>query len=175
MRKYLPLLLILVLFSCKTKTETSYGHLIPLKDGFVLPMSKAPGEKDITYEVSLIFGDNALFITSKKPLKTCYISFAHDTDNGQKDIINIDLDFIDVLKGRYVYSTPYTWFPSKTVLLNTFQTAVYYAPDDVMIPTKEFTEEDGAKVLYPDFSGYMYLFDKEETAEWFRPMIETLR
>lgn len=175
MKKVLILLFsALLLFSCRDgKVETSYGKLIPEDNGFILPMAKEPGKKPTEYVIRLSFTEEGVELRSPEMLHACYLSFAYTRpETGMKDMHMVDLDFQDRIRGEYIYSLPYIWFPSPGSMQNVFQTAVYYGPERVALPNVEITDEDGNKIMYPDFSGYMYLFNEEETRTWFKALFK---
>jgi len=162
----------LTLLSCREgKVATSYGKLIPEERGFTLPMAKEPGKKATEYVIRVSFTDEEVELRSPEMLHACYLSFAYTRpETGAKDMHIVDLDFQDRIRGEYIYSLPYFWFPSAKVMENTFQTAIYYAPERVALPNVEIPDEDGNKIMYPDFSGYMYLFNGDETRTWFKAL-----
>lgn len=172
---------LLLLAACTTqkKEQLMYGAIIPTQDGMILPMADAPGEKQDNWCIGVTFGDKALYMQSPRELHSCYVSIAYrDADTGQQDVSDIDLDFIDRAgNGTYVYSLPYLWFVSRACMENALQVTFYYAPSDVELPPKEIEVNDGngGTLTFPDFTGFCFIFNREECAKYLKALTEKLR
>ncbi len=155
------------------KVNLEFGSIVPTQEGFLLPILREPGSKRVDYTVELAFADNSAVLYSKKEMHSCFITFAYTVPGTeQKDLSTLDLDFHDRVDGLWVYRVPYTLFPAKAILDNVFQTAVYYAPQNVGLPQKDITAEDGSHLLYPDYKGYYFIFNGDETKTWFKPVLD---
>lgn len=147
--------------------KLEYGTILRYQNGMVLPMADQPGSSQKDWCVEVVFDGDFVVIRAPRALHTCYISFAYERPGTKvKDITNVDLDFRDVVGGKYVYALLKAWFPAPEILENTFQTVVYYAPEDVSLPMKEIETEDGM-MQFPDFTGYCFIFNKRETKTYF--------
>ena len=167
--KWFLLLLVLLAAGCSSqKVRLDYGKIIPFDNGMILPMVSESGNGKPDWCIQLEFGESQVYLGSPRMLHSCYLSFAYeDPATGVRDMTDVDLDFYDMKDGRYVYTLPYIWFPGRSVVENAFQTVVYYAPEDVSLPQREVTLETGETVTFPDFTGYCFLFNREETAAYF--------
>jgi|GEM_PF-2107837 len=172
----------MVAASCGPKTvKAEFGKFVPLQDGVILPIAKGNDMKHVDYSIRLTFEEDGVYLRSPEMLATSYISMAYDyidEEGNQKgrDMNENDLDFMDKIGGEYVYYLPYGWFPSKRIAENVFQLGVYYAPASASIPIKEVKGPDGiVQYTYPDYSGYSFMFNKEEFHEYFKAFIERLQ
>ena len=170
------ILAILLLASCQNekKTSLSFGQVVLTDEGMVLPVKKNPDSEKPFWCMDLAFENQYAVLRSPKELSTCYITFAYDAD-GHQDMATVNLDFHSIQDGWYVYALPYNWFPPKAVVEKTIQTGVYYIPTDAEIPDKEFTDENGEKLTYPDFTGYYFLFNQDETQQFFKALTNHLQ
>ena len=170
---------LLLLSACSApKKELVYGKIIPTRDGLILPMADAPGEKQDNWCIGVTFGDQAIYLQSPRELHSCYVSIVYvNRDTGEQDVSDIDLDFLDRTdKGIYVYSLPYLWFVSRSCMEHALQATFYYAPSDVALPTKEIeVGDDGGKLTFPDFTGYCFIFNRQECALYLKALTEKLR
>ena len=152
------------------RQKLEYGTILRYQNGMILPMKDQPDGSQTDWCIELIFDENQVVMRSPRALHSCYFSFAYDNPATKaKDITIVDLDFMDVVSGKYVYALSKAWFPAREVLEHTFQTAVYYAPEDVSLPMKEIKTEDGT-MQFPDFTGFCFIFNKKETRTYFRPL-----
>lgn len=169
-------LLLLILSGCTPpKARLSYGKIIPYKNAVVLPMAKQPGSMDADWCIELLFDEDQVVLRSPEMLHTCYISIAYEIPGtDKKDVADMDLDFYDQMGGQFVYTLPYSWFPSRDKVENVIQIAVFYGPESVGLPTRSVETEDGT-ITYPDYSGYSFIFNRKESLKYFKAFIEHLR
>lgn len=168
--------LLLSLSACQSghKVNLGFGQVIVKEDCMVLPVRKEAGKPAPEWTIELSFQDKYAVLKSPYMLNTCYLSFAYELD-GRQDLITADLDFYTMEGKQYVYALPYSWFPPKNLVENVVQTAVYYVPENAPIPMLETMDPDGNRYTYPDFSGYFFVFDKAESQEYFKALIQHLK
>ena len=169
--------MILLAAGCGPKKEKlEFGEIVPTRDGFLLPIQRSPESKRIDYTVELAFSENAAILYSKREMHSCFLTFAYSIpETGGQDISTLDLDFHDRVDGIWVYRAPYPLFPARKILDNVIQTAVYYAPEGVGLPQKEVKDKDGSRLFYPDYKGYFFIFNREETLNWFKPALDHIK
>ena len=108
-------------------------------------------------------------------LGSCYVSFLYEkTEDGQRDVMDVDLDFQDRINGKYIYSISYGWLPGKA---HSFKgVTFFYAPMDVALPINEEKDSDGTVLFtYPDYTGYKFMFQGEEVGKYLSALLNKLR
>ena len=159
--------LILVIAGCNPthKTPLEFGEVVLTQEGMVLPVRKTPDSKKPFWCMDLSFESQYVVLRSPRQLTSCFMTFAYEA-GGHQDITTVELDFHSLQDGWYVYATSYNWFPPKSIFDKTIQTGIYYIPSDVDIPEKEHTDENGDKYTYPDFTGYYFMLNREESQQY---------
>ncbi|MDY6278383.1 MAG: hypothetical protein SPL35_08235 [Bacteroidales bacterium] len=178
MKRYLIILVALAVFtvSCGPKKTKVYdGSFIKTERGVLLPIADAPGEKASNYDIEVEFGDKELILKSSRMLGSCYASFLYELPGGNRDVMDVDLDFQDLVKGKYMYSISYGWLPGKNLVKKMVGVTFFYAPLDTALPTVEEKDENGTVAFsYPDFTGYRFMFQGEEVEKYLSPLLEKL-
>lgn len=177
MKKIMTIAAVLLsIWACQSnkKVNLDFGQVIVKEDCLVLPIRKEAGKHAPEWTIELSFQDKYAVLKSPYLLNTCYLSFAFES-NGHNDLTTADLDFYTMEGKKYVYALPYTWFPPKAVVEKVIQTGVYYVPENAPIPMMEGNDPDGNKYTYPDFSGYFFVFNQQESQEYFKALIQHLK
>jgi len=161
---------------CQSEKRTSleFGQVVVTEEGMVLPVKKTPDSEKPYWCIDLSFEEQYVVIRCPMMLASCYMTFAYES-NGHQDIATSTLDFHSIQDGWYVYALSYNWFPPKSVVEKTIQTGIYYIPSDVSIPDREYTDENGDKLTYPDFTGYYFLFNQTESQQYLKALTDHLR
>ena len=175
--KIVLLLVMLLTAGCSgQKARLEYGKIVPFDNGMILPMASDSDSRRPEWCIELEFGQDRVYLGSPRMLHSCYISFAYeDPATGVRDMTDVDLDFYDKVGDKYIYTLPYTWFPARSTVENTFQTVVYYGPEGVALPQREVTIEGGETVNFPDYTGYCFVFNREESRKYFSALAAHLR
>lgn len=167
-------LLAFVMASCGPKTESlQHGRIVPREDGFDLPIVKKTGKKAVDYTVGIAFAEDKLFMLSKRDLYEARVSFFY-MNGEERRIKDCDLDFLSKNGDLYVYGLPYNLLLSKTHADNVKQVLFAYVPKDVTLP--QVVEENGAdREVYPDFTGYYFVFNEDEYQTYFEAFRDNLK
>lgn len=169
--------LLVLLSACGSgKTKIFDGYFIQSENGVVLPIAKEPGSNSLKYDVNVEFGEHELFLKSPVMLGACYVSVLYEKADGKRDVMDVDLDFQDLIQGKYVYSIAYGWLPGKSYAKSIKGVTFFYAPIDAALPSIEEKDSDGTVLFtYPDFTGYKFMFQGDEVGKYLPALLENLR
>ncbi len=178
MKRHIIILLTICIcaVSCGShKTKVFDGYFIKKENGVVLPIAKIPESKAVDYEIEVLFDEHELVLRSTQMLGSCYVSFLYEkAKDGQRDVMDVDLDFQDRINGKYIYAIPYGWLPGKANRIK--GVTFFYAPMDVALPIKEEKDSEGTVLFtYPDYTGYKFMFQGDEVEKYLSTLLNKLR